>query len=208
MPDANRPPQAFLPHTAEWLKACFAQPRDYCPVVEDGARPDAQLTSAAVLIPVVRRDEGLHVLLTRRTDHLRDHPGQVSFPGGRAEPEDDSPVHTALREAEEEIGLSAQRIDVLGCLEPYHTGTGFRVTPVVGLVTPPFDLNLDAFEVAEVFETPFSFLMDPENHQRHSAEIRGRLRHYYAMPWQGYFIWGATAGMIVSLYRFLHQPRD
>lgn len=162
-----------------------------------------RLTPAAVLVPVIERPQGLTVLFTQRTAHLNDHAGQVSFPGGRCEPTDASPVFTALRETKEEIGLDPALIEVLGLLPEYRTGTGFTVTPVVGLVRPPFELNPDGFEVAEIFETPLDFLLDPANHQRHSMEIGGVVRHYYAMPYQGYFIWGATAGMLVSLYRLL-----
>ncbi|MGA9960953.1 MAG: CoA pyrophosphatase, partial [Azonexus sp.] len=142
---------------------------------------------------------GHTVLLTQRTAHLRDHAGQISFPGGRVEAADMSPLHTALRETEEEIGLHRQQVKILGYLPEYRTGTGFRVTPVVALVTPPFELALDPFEVAEAFEVPLSFLLDPANHQRHSLHYRGALRHFYAMPYGDYFIWGATAGMIRSL---------
>jgi len=167
-------------------------------VEEDGA-DKGELTPAAVLFPIVRR-EGRHtVLLTQRTAHLRDHAGQISFPGGRVEPEDLSPTHTALRETEEEIGLSRDHIEILGFLPEYRTGTGFRVTPVVALVLPPFELKPDPFEVAEVFEVPLNFLLDPANHQRHSMHYRGALRHFFAMPYGDYFIWGATAGMIRSL---------
>ncbi len=127
----------------------------------------------------------------------------MSFPGGRCEGSDVSRVFTALRETEEEIGLGRERIEVVGILPEYRTGTGFSVIPVVGLVHPPFELSLDSFEVAEVFETPLAFLLDPANHQRHSMEIGGVLRHYYAMPYEGYFIWGATAGMLVSLHHLL-----
>lgn len=167
-------------------------------VHEDGALAGA-LTPAAVLFPIVKRQEQDTVLLTRRTAHLRDHAGQVSFPGGRVEVGDTSPVDTALRETEEEIGLHRRHIDVLGYLPEYRTGTGFSVIPVVALVEPPFDLRPDSFEVAEVFEVPLSFLMDQGNHQRHSVHLRGALRHYFAMPYGGYFIWGATAGMIRTL---------
>ena len=167
-------------------------------VEEDGAE-QLNLTPAAVLFPIVQR-EGKHtVLLTQRTAHLRDHAGQISFPGGRVEAEDLSPIHTALRETEEEIGLSRERIQVLGFLPEYRTGTGFRVTPVVALVLPPFELQPDPFEVAEVFEVPLAFLLDPANHQQHSVHYRGALRQYFAMPYGDYFIWGATAGMIRSL---------
>jgi 8-oxo-dGTP pyrophosphatase MutT (NUDIX family) len=167
-------------------------------VVEDGAT-SANLTPAAVLFPIVRRAAGHTVLLTQRTAHLRDHAGQVSFPGGRVEAADDSPLATALRETEEEIGLSRRHVEVLGYLPEYRTGTGFCVVPVVAAVTPPFDLTPDPFEVAEIFEVPLAFLLDQANHQRHSVHLRGALRHFYAMPYAGHFIWGATAGMIRSL---------
>lgn len=167
-------------------------------VQEDGV-DDQPLIPAAVLFPIVLRDGGQTVLLTQRTAHLRDHAGQISFPGGRVEAEDLSPSHTALRETEEEIGLPRERIEILGFLPEYRTGTGFRVTPVVALVLPPFDLRPDPFEVAEVFEVPLAFLLDPANHQQHSLHYRGALRNYFAMPYGDYFIWGATAGMIRSL---------
>lgn len=167
-------------------------------VEEDGAE-QLNLTPAAVLFPIVQREGTQTVLLTQRTAHLRDHAGQISFPGGRVEAEDLSPIHTALRETEEEIGLSRERIQVLGFLPEYRTGTGFRVTPVVALVLPPFDIQPDPFEVAEVFEVPLAFLLDPANHQQHSVHYRGALRQYFAMPYGDYFIWGATAGMIRSL---------
>jgi len=171
-------------------------------VLEDGVG-DEELTPASVLFPIVLRQGGPSVLLTQRTAHLKDHPGQISFPGGRVEPEDDSPAATALREAQEEIGLSARHVEILGYLPEYRTGTGFRVTPVVAVVKPPFDLHPEPGEVAEIFEVPFSFLMDAANHQQHSLHYRGKLRHYFAMPYGDYFIWGATAGIIVTLSRAL-----
>jgi len=167
--------------------------------VQEEGMPDQPLTPAAVLFPIVLRESGQTVLLTQRTAHLRDHAGQISFPGGRVEAEDVSPSHTALRETEEEIGLPRERIEIIGFLPEYRTGTGFRVTPVVALVRPPFELQADPFEVAEVFEVPLAFLLDPANHQRHSMHYRGALRNYFAMPYGEYFIWGATAGMIRSL---------
>ena len=168
--------------------------------------------AASVLVPLVSRADGLHLLLTRRTDHLRDHAGQISFPGGRAEPEDADAEATALRETEEEVGLPRAYIDVIGSLPPYHTVTAFVVTPVVAIVRPGFSLTLDTFEVAEAFEVPLSFLMDPAHHQRHEAEVAGVRRQFLSMPWDAigadgqprrYFIWGATAAMLRNFYRFL-----
>lgn len=186
--------------------ALFPAPAPGVFVLEDGVGEET-LTPASVLFPIVLRPAAPTVLLTQRTAHLKDHPGQISFPGGRAEPEDPSPAHTALREAEEEIGLPAGRVEIAGYLPEYRTGTGFRVTPVVAMVTPPFDLRPDPFEVAEVFEVPLAFLLDPANHKRHALHYRGQLRHYYAMPYGDYFIWGATAGMIMSLYQAIGARR-
>lgn len=167
-------------------------------VQEDGG-DGLLLTPAAVLFPIVLRETGASVLLTKRTTHLRDHAGQISFPGGRVEELDISSIHTALRETEEEIGLAREHVEVIGFLPEYRTGTGFCVIPVVALVHPPFELTPDTFEVAEVFEVPLAFLLNPENHKRHSLHYRGALRHFFAMPYGDYFIWGATAGMIRSL---------
>ena len=170
--------------------------------------PSAAPTQAAVLVPLIRRPDGLTVLLTQRTAHLKDHAGQISFPGGRAEPEDADPTATALRETFEEVGLPADRVRVIGRLDTYMTGTGYEVAPVVGLIEPPFPVSPDPFEVAEVFEVPLAFLVDPANHQRHSREAvggTGRRRFFYAMPYQDRYIWGATAGMLVNLSRLL-QP--
>jgi 8-oxo-dGTP pyrophosphatase MutT (NUDIX family) len=161
---------------------------------------------AAVLVPLVLHEEradGPTVLLTRRTDHLHHHPGQVSFPGGGMEAGDASAEDAALRETTEEIGLARDRVEVIGRLPDYLTGTGFCVTPVIGLVRPPLVLELDSFEVAEVFEVPLAHFLDPANHQRHSITVEGRERYFHAMPYGGYFIWGATAGMLMSLYRVL-----
>ena len=184
------------------MRARFAAGGGAAEVIEPGA-PEAPLTPAAVLIPIIERESGPTVLLTLRTAHLRDHAGQVSFPGGRRDPGDATPVDTALREAREEVGIEFAQVEVLGCLPDYVTGTGFCVTPVVGLVRPPLNLRLDDFEVADVFEPPLEFLLDAANHQRHRIEVRGALREYWAVPWKDYYIWGATAGMLVSLQRFL-----
>ena len=161
--------------------------------------PSDGLTQAAVLVPIVDRPDGLTVLLTQRTDHLRDHAGQISFPGGRLEAHDPSHEAAALREAEEEIGLPADCVALIGRLDHYVTRTGYEVVPVVGIVTPPFPVRPDPFEVADVFEVPLAFLADPGNHQRHSRFYKGAQRHFYAMPYNGRYIWGATAGMIVNL---------
>ncbi len=162
-----------------------------------------ELIPAAVLIPVVMRETGLTVLLTQRTAHLRDHAGQVSFPGGRCEPDDSSVEATALREAEEEVGLIPSQVEIIGRLPVFRTITSFSVVPVVGLVRPPLNLKLDDFEVADVFEPPLEFLMDSRNHVRHEVDVRGTTRAYWSMPWGGYHIWGATAGMLISFRDFL-----
>jgi 8-oxo-dGTP pyrophosphatase MutT (NUDIX family) len=167
---------------------------------------------AAVLVPLVQRESGLQVLLTQRTDHLHDHAGQISFPGGRSEADDADATATALREAAEEIGLDARHVDVIGQLPTYTTITNFVVTPVVALVEPSFELVLDAFEVAEAFEVPLAHLMTPAHHQRHAIVIAGQERQFLSMPWRTaqadggereFFIWGATAAMLRNLYRFL-----
>jgi 8-oxo-dGTP pyrophosphatase MutT (NUDIX family) len=165
----------------------------------------SRITEAAVLVPLVARGEALHVLLTQRTPHLLDHAGQISFPGGRVEESDASRIETALREAEEEIGLARARVEVLGMLPDYTIASGFRVTPVVGWIEPPFDLRLDAFEVAEAFEAPLSFFLDPSNLQRRDYHFNGRHRHYLALDYAGRYVWGATAGMLYSLYRLLAE---
>ena len=175
---------------------------------DEGTRPGREtLTPASVLIPIVGRGaaggSGLTVIFTRRAAHLKDHSGQVSFPGGRVATRDPSPEATALRESHEEIGLDAARVEILGRLPEYHTRTGYRITPVVGLVAPPFELRADAGEVDEIFEVPLAFLLDPANHQRQSREWQGELRWFFAMSYEDRYIWGATAGMLVNLYRHL-----
>jgi len=162
-------------------------------------------TAAAVLVPIVDQPSGLTVIFTRRTAHLKAHSGQVSFPGGRAEPEDPTPEFTALREAQEEIGLAVERVEVLARLPDYHTRTGFRVTPVVGLVIAPVELVPDPREVEEVFEVPLAFLLDPANHRRETSELQGRTVGYYVMRYGTHTIWGATAGMLMNLYRHLAE---
>ncbi len=171
---------------------------------DDGAgRQAAATTAASVLVPIVTHPAELTVLFTQRTSQLRSHSGQVSFPGGRAEPEDPSPEFTALREAEEEIGLQAGRVEIVARLPDYLTRTGFRVTPVVGLLTPPLELAPDRREVEEVFEVPLAFLLDARNHRRETRELRGESVGYYVIQYAERRIWGATAGMLVNLYRML-----
>jgi 8-oxo-dGTP pyrophosphatase MutT (NUDIX family) len=169
--------------------------------VEPEERPS--LRAAAVLVPVIEHTHGPHVLLTRRADHLGTHSGQVAFPGGKIDP-GETAAEAALREAEEEVGLDRSFVSVAGYLDAYETGTGFRILPVVAFVTPGFSLTISADEVAEAFEVPLGFLMDPANHQRHSAVWRGRRREYYAMPYNGHYIWGATAGMLKNMYDRLY----
>ncbi|MFC4235700.1 CoA pyrophosphatase [Thalassospira xianhensis] len=163
---------------------------------------------AAVLVPLVQRDEGLHVILTRRTDHLSDHAGQISFPGGRQEDNDNTLEETALRETEEEIGLARVHIDLVGRLDDYYTVTGYQVTPVVGLITPPFDLAPDAHEVAEVFEVPLEFILEPRNQKLQTVTFEGAKRRYFAIPYREYYIWGATAGMLVNFSEVLKASAE
>jgi len=209
--------------TPEALRARFKQDLFWTPepIVEAPWRDiRADPRVASVLVPLVVRANGLTVLLTQRADHLNDHAGQVSFPGGRQEPFDADATATALREAQEEVGLAPSRVEVLGALPDYLTGTGFCVTPVIGLVHPPFALKADALEVAEVFEVPLSFLMNPAHHEERVFRYEGGERRFFAMPYprgasleaaeegasstgSHYFIWGATAAMLRNFYRFL-----
>jgi 8-oxo-dGTP pyrophosphatase MutT (NUDIX family) len=170
-----------------------------------GMAPEPPFKAAAVLVPLVERADGMTVMLTRRSETLADHPGQVSFPGGRIEPDDPHPEAAALREAREEVGLAPDRVEVIGRLATYRTRTGFEITPVVGLVTPPFEITPDPTEVAEVFEVPLAFLLDPANAQRRSREWRGMERFFWVFPYSGYYIWGATAGMLVNLAQILRR---
>ena len=163
---------------------------------------ERSLSAAAVLVPLVEHEAGVTVLLTRRSDTLRSHTGQVAFPGGRCDP-GESPWETALREAQEEIGLDPGHVVLAGLSSAYQTGSGFDITPVVAFVRPGFTITPNPAEVAQVFETPLAFLMDPQNHQLHEREWRGRQRKFYAMPHEGRYIWGATAGILRNLYERL-----
>jgi len=202
-------PLFSLPPAAQkaWLLQRLAQP---APAVARGMSDGGRLPGregpprdAAVLVPLVHRAQGLTLLLTQRSADLPDHPGQIAFPGGRVEPGDANRAATALREATEETGLPADRVSVLGELASYETVTGYRVTPVVGWVEPPFVITPDPVEVADVFEVPLAFILDPAHQQRH-FRMQGALRRdFWAIPYQDRYIWGATAAMLVIFDRTL-----
>lgn len=191
-----------------WIEARLAQFDEAHPMDGRSFMSAAELEvakPAAVLVPLVPREQGLTVLLTQRTPHLVHHAGQISFPGGGVDAGDGSAEDTALRETEEEIGLPRERVRVLGRLPTYYIPSGFKVTPIVGWVEPPFDLRLDEFEVAEAFEVPLAFFLDPSNHRLERGERNGRVREFFVMPYEGRNIWGATAGMLVTLSQVLRD---
>jgi 8-oxo-dGTP pyrophosphatase MutT (NUDIX family) len=204
-------PLFTLPPSAQkdWIAQRLARPTPAgARGLSDGFRlpgRDGEPTPAAVLVPVVNRPGGLTLLLTQRSADLPDHPGQISFPGGRVEPEDSSSADAALREATEEVGLPSSRVDVLGELSTYETVTGYRVTPVVGWVEPPFTLTTDPIEVAEAFEVPLAFLLDPANQQQHFRMLGDIRRNFWAIPYRDRYIWGATAAMLLILDRTLRD---
>ena len=205
--DEHLPVVPAQAQTAQALRARFAHPPRWEPEVmlekKFMNRPPAH---ASVLIAVVLREQPT-VLLTERTAHLSTHSGQVAFPGGRADPEDATPAHTALREAEEEVGLAPEFVEVLGALPTYVTGSSFIITPVVALVRPDCVLKPNPYEVADLFEVPLDFLLNPANHRRHVFDLDGVHREWFSMPYQrgdkNHFIWGATAGMLRNFYRFM-----
>src|SRR5215468_3674617 len=165
--------------------------------------PSSELRPAAVLVPLIDRADGMSVLLTQRTAHLSAHAGQISFPGGRIEASDHDAVQAALRETEEEVGLTRDRVTVIGRLDTYVTGTGFEIIPMVGIIKVPFPLAPDLFEVSEVFEVPLSFVVDPRNHRRMTRVYEERTRTFFVLPYDNRYIWGATAGMLVNLAEVL-----
>jgi 8-oxo-dGTP pyrophosphatase MutT (NUDIX family) len=202
------PSQAMSPQA---LRARFANQPAWSPeVVRETSFSQRELAHASVLIPLVMRDE-LHVLLTQRTTHLSTHGGQIAFPGGKADEDDANAVATALRETHEEVGIAESHIEVIGTLPTYLTGTQFVITPVVALLNPSFEMQLNAHEVEHVFEVPLAFLMNPANHHEHVFEWQGATRKWFSMPFpdtqapngKDHFIWGATAGMLRNFYRFL-----
>ncbi|MCP5083070.1 MAG: CoA pyrophosphatase [Alphaproteobacteria bacterium] len=168
--------------------------------------PVSNPRAAAVLVPLVMHEDELTVLLTRRTDDMPSHPGQVAFPGGKIDEGDEGPVGAALRETHEETGLERKFVETCGFLDIYQTRTGFRICPVVALVQPGFSLQPEQGEVAEIFEVPLGFLMNPANHQRHGREWEGKKRWFYAMPYDRHYIWGATAGMLRNFYDRVYAP--
>ena len=184
------------------MRAPVGVPREF------RSESDRPLRRAAVLCPIVERPDGLSVILTKRTEHLKAHPGQISFPGGKIDMTDTSPMNAALREAEEEIGLRPAQVDIAGTLDPYPTGTGFLVTPFVGFVDARFRPVPEPGEVAEVFEVSLDFLMDRANHARESLVRAGKQRHFYVIMFRHYRIWGATAGMLRILSDRLHSARS
>jgi 8-oxo-dGTP pyrophosphatase MutT (NUDIX family) len=170
--------------------------------------PPQDLRPAAVLVPLVDREPGLTVLLTQRTADMPSHAGQIAFPGGRRQATDRDLVATALRETEEEIGVAADHVDIVGLIDNYVTGSGYLITPVVGFVAPRFELRPDPREVADVFEVPLAFFLDPANHHVHSRTWQGRERRFYAMPYGERYVWGATAGMLKNLWRILSSAPE
>lgn len=173
------------------------------PAWEEAPGQESPHRAAAVLIPLVDRHDGMTVMLTRRTEHLRSHAGQISFPGGRMEDTDPTPEETALRETEEEIGLPRSDIQLLGRMGVRQTGTGYRVVPIVGLIEPPFEVVPDPSEVAEIFEVPLDFVLDPANHRFETRILQGVERQFYVLPYRDYYIWGLTARLLVTLYETL-----
>lgn len=207
----------FEPQLLDLMRARLLPVSERVPVIPrfsdwdlTGGRPDvqaAELKPAGVLVALVPRAHGPTVILTRRTEDMPTHAGQVAFPGGRVQNNDADVVAAALREAQEEVGLDPALVDVIGLGDGWHSVTSYHITPVIALVREPPALQADPREVAEVFEVPFSFLMDPANHVRETRHWNGQDRHYWTMPYQGHYIWGATAGMLRALHQRLLDGR-
>lgn len=201
--------QEFRKRAAERLRMA---PGEMARFSDDDLNPHARMIPegeapkpAAVLVPLVPRADGLNILLTQRQPHLKRHAGQVAFPGGRVDSTDADAVAAALRETVEETGIAPSFVEPLGFLDTYLTSTNYRVVPVVAVVRPGFSVTPHEGEVADVFEVPLAFLMNPAHHERHSRAYQGQERFYYAMPWKERYIWGATAGMIRNLYRLMYE---
>ncbi|MDF1586743.1 CoA pyrophosphatase [Marinimicrococcus flavescens] len=203
--DCRKRPPISPAWMRERLARAPAEAEEHIPGDQDHPPGERGLVTAAVLLGLLPQPGGPSLLLTQRTAHLRDHAGQISLPGGRIEKADATPEAAALREAEEEIGLDPSRVELLGRLQPYRTVTGFLIHPVVGWIRPPVELVADPFEVAEVFELPLAFALDPANHRRDSYERDGRRRHFFVLPYQNRYIWGATAGILVNFARLLRS---
>jgi 8-oxo-dGTP pyrophosphatase MutT (NUDIX family) len=192
------------PEEAAAFRIALRGDRDLNPALNPAVTPpSAALRPAAVLVPLIDHAGGMSVLLTQRTAHLSAHAGQISFPGGRIEEHDPDEIAAALRETEEEVGLPRDRVSVVGRLDTYVTGTGFEITPIVGIVAPPFALAIDPYEVAEAFEVPLAFILDSRNHQRIERAVGARSRSFFVLPFEGRNIWGATAGILVNLAEVL-----
>jgi 8-oxo-dGTP pyrophosphatase MutT (NUDIX family) len=207
-PQLTRTQEPLFPLTRESIVQRLARPappRDARDLHIIALQEGTRVTDAAVLVPLVNRADGLRLLFTQRTPHLDDHAGQISFPGGRVEADDASREDTALRETEEEVGLARGSVAVLGRLPEYAIPSGFRITPVVGWIEPPLALTPDPFEVADVFEAPLAHFLVAGHYQRREYRFRGRHRHYMAVPYEGRYIWGATAGMLYDLCRMLDE---
>ena len=206
--DTHLPAVPLARQTPEALRARFAHPPVWEPeVVLEKKFMNREPAHASVLLAIMQREGRPTVLLTERTAHLSTHSGQVAFPGGRADPEDATPAATALREAQEEVGLAPEFVEVLGTLPTYVTGSSFIITPVVALVRPDCVLTPNPYEVADLFEVPLAFLLDPAHHRRHVFDRDGIHREWFSMPFQDgaktHYIWGATAGMLRNFYRFM-----
>jgi len=205
---ADEPAVSIDRLNVEWLRYRFANPRSWNPegwVDRIIVKGRTKWIPAAVLVPLIaRKEDDLTVMLTRRAAHLQDHAGQISFPGGRVDLLDSSRIETALREMKEEVGIEKEQIEILGTLPEYRTVTGYRITPVVAIVRPPFSIQIDPMEVAEVFEVPFTYFMTGTNYQRRLIDVpKVGIRTIYTIPYGDYMIWGATAEMLRNLFHFM-----